>query len=58
MGAVVASSGAIAGVLVGVLVFLFLVFLFLSSAIRVVTDYDGRSSSGSATCDPKPKARV
>ena len=37
---VVATSGALVGVIVGVLVVLFFVIVFLSSAIKVVTEYE------------------
>ena len=37
---VVATSGALVGVIVGVLVALFFVIVFLSSAIKVVTEYE------------------
>ncbi len=37
---VMATSGAVVGVIVGVLVALFVIFVFLSSAIRVVTEYE------------------
>jgi regulator of protease activity HflC (stomatin/prohibitin superfamily) len=37
---VVAASGALVGVIVGVLVVLFFVIVFLSSAIKVVTEYE------------------
>jgi len=37
---VVASSGAVAGVIAGVIVAVFLIVIFLSSAIRVITEYE------------------
>ena len=40
VGPVVATSGAVVGVIVGVLVVLFVVVIFLSSAIKVVTEYE------------------
>jgi regulator of protease activity HflC (stomatin/prohibitin superfamily) len=40
VGPVLASSGALVGVIVGVLIVLFLIFVFLTAAIRVVTEYE------------------
>jgi regulator of protease activity HflC (stomatin/prohibitin superfamily) len=40
LGPVVAASGAVVGVVVGVLVAVFVIFIFLTSAIRVVTEYE------------------
>jgi regulator of protease activity HflC (stomatin/prohibitin superfamily) len=37
---VVASSGTVAGVVIGIVVVLVLVFIFLSASIRVVTEYE------------------
>ena len=39
-GAAIATSGAVAGVIAGVVVAVFFIIIFLSSAIRVITEYE------------------